>query len=341
MNSFTYTRADAVATAVDERASDSFSKFIAGGTNLIDLMKENVERPTRLIDITRLPMATISETIEGGLRLGALMTNADTAYDERIIQRYPLLSQTILAGASPQLRNMATDGGNLMQRTRCYYFYDLATPCNKREPGSGCSAINGFNRIHAILGTRTLDSDGQLAEPNCIATHPSDMCVALAALEAVVRVTGKNGERSIPFADFHKLPGDTPHIDNTLEPDEIITAIDLPAKGFPDNFMYLKLRDRASYAFALVSVAAALEMENNTITNARIALGGVAHKPWRKPEAEALLVGKPATKENFQAAAEALLAGAQGFGHNTFKIELAKRAIVRALGQAAKLEPTA
>lgn len=341
MNSFTYTRADAVETAVDERASDQTAKFIAGGTNLIDLMKENVERPTRLIDITRLPMATISETIEGGLRLGALMTNADTAYDERIIQRYPLLSQTILAGASPQLRNMATDGGNLMQRTRCYYFYDLATPCNKRVPGSGCSAINGFNRIHAILGTRTLGSDGQLAEPSCIATHPSDMCVALAALEAVVRVTGKNGERSIPFAEFHKLPGDTPHIDNTLEPDEIITAIDLPPKGFSDNFMYLKLRDRASYAFALVSVAAALELNNGTITDARIALGGVAHKPWRKPEAEALLVGKPATKEAFQAAAEALLTGAQGYGHNTFKIELAKRAIVRALGQAAKLEPTA
>ena len=336
MNSFTYTRADAVDTAVDERASVQTAKFIAGGTNLIDLMKENVERPTRLIDITRLPMATISETVEGGLRLGALMTNADTAYDERIIQRYPLLSQTILAGASPQLRNMATDGGNLMQRTRCYYFYDLATPCNKREPGSGCSAINGFNRIHAILGT----SNGT-AQPQCIATHPSDMCVALAALEAVVRVTGKNGERTIPFAEFHKLPGDTPNIDNTLEPDEIITAIDLPAKGFSENFMYLKLRDRASYAFALVSVAAALELENGNISEARIALGGVAHKPWRKPETEAMLVGKPATKENFQAAAEALLAGAQGFGHNTFKIELAKRAIVRALGQAAKLEPTA
>ena len=336
MNSFTYTRADGVGTAVDERASENTAKFIAGGTNLIDLMKENIERPTRLIDITRLPLASITETVAGGLRLGALMTNADTAYDERIIQRYPLLSQTILAGASPQLRNMATDGGNLLQRTRCYYFYDLATPCNKREPGSGCSALNGYNRIHAILG----------ANENCIATHPSDMCVALAALEAEVRVTGKNGERVIPFADFHKLPGDTPDIDNTLQPDELVTAIDLPAKGFPDNFMYLKLRDRASYAFALVSVAVGLELDRNvgrddTITTARIALGGVAHKPWRKPEAEALLVGKPATKENFRAAAEVLLAGAQGYGHNTFKIELAKRAIVRALGQAAKLEPTA
>ncbi|MCX6216672.1 xanthine dehydrogenase family protein subunit M [Spirosoma sp.] len=331
MNSFTYSRTDAVDTAVRERASESTAKFIAGGTNLIDLMKENVERPTHLIDITRLPLTTISDNVNGGLRLGALVTNADTAYNEQVIERYPLLSQAILAGASPQLRNMATDGGNLLQRTRCYYFYDTATPCNKREPGSGCSALNGYNRIHAILG----------ASNHCIATHPSDMCVALAALEAEVRVTGSNGERTIPFAEFHRLPGDTPNIDNTLEPGELITSIDLPAKGFPEYFQYLKLRDRASYAFALVSVAAALEIEGGTITAARIALGGVAHKPWRKPEAEAALVGKPATKENFQAAAELLLAGAQGYEHNAFKIELAKRAIVRALGQAAKLEPTA
>jgi xanthine dehydrogenase YagS FAD-binding subunit len=341
MNSFTYTRADAVADAVSERASTQTAKFIAGGTNLIDLMKENVERPTRLIDITHLPLASITETVAGGLRLGALMTNADTAYDQKVMKRYPLLSQAILAGASPQLRNMATDGGNLLQRTRCYYFYDTATPCNKREPGSGCSALNGFNRIHAILGTSAIDQNGGLITTQCIATHPSDMCVALAALEAEVQVTGKNGERTIPFAEFHRLPGNTPHLDNTLEPDELITSIDLPEKGFSKHHAYLKLRDRASYAFALVSVAAALEMDHKTITEARIALGGVAHKPWRKPEAEALLVGKPATKENFRAAAEALLAGAQGFGHNTFKIELAKRAIVRALGQAAKLEPTA
>ncbi|GAB4025834.1 FAD binding domain-containing protein [Spirosoma gilvum] len=337
MNSFTYTRADSIDVAVDERVSEKRSKFIAGGTNLLDLMKETVEKPSRLIDITRLPMTSITETVDGGLRLGALVTNADTAYDKRVQDRYPLLSQAILAGASPQLRNMATDGGNLMQRTRCYYFYDVATPCNKREPGSGCSAINGFNRIHAILGTQVLDQDGKFAEPQCIATHPSDMCVALAALEAVVRVTGKQGERTIPFAEFHRLPGNTPHIDNSLEPDELITAIDLPPNGFSKNHMYLKLRDRASYAFALVSVAAGLELEGDTITNARIALGGVAHKPWRKPEAEALLVGKPATKESFQAAAEVVLAGAQGFGHNTFKIELAKRAIVRALGQAASM----
>lgn len=339
MNSFTYTRTEDVDTAVLERSSEQTSKFIAGGTNLIDLMKENVERPTRLIDITHLPLTSITDTVNGGLRLGALVTNADTAYNEQVMQRYPLLSQTILAGASPQLRNMATDGGNLLQRTRCYYFYDTATPCNKREPGSGCSAINGFNRIHAILGTAP-DNSG-LGQPQCIATHPSDMCVALAALEAEVRVTGINGERTIPFADFHRLPGNTPNIDNTLEPGELITSIDLPARGFPKYYAYLKLRDRASYAFALVSVAVALEMDGDTITTARIALGGVAHKPWRKPEAEAKLIGKPATKENFQAAAELLLAGAQGFGHNTFKIELAKRAIVRALGQAAKLEPTA
>ncbi|ADB38390.1 FAD binding domain-containing protein [Spirosoma linguale] len=331
MNSFTYSRTDAVDTAVRERASEPTAKFIAGGTNLIDLMKENVEHPTHLIDITRLPLTTISDNVDGGLRLGALVKNADTAYNEQVIQRYPLLSQAILAGASPQLRNMATDGGNLLQRTRCYYFYDTATPCNKREPGSGCSALNGYNRIHAILG----------ASNHCIATHPSDMCVALAALEAEVRVTGSNGERTIPFSEFHRLPGDTPNIDNTLEPGELITSIDLPARGFPEYFQYLKLRDRASYAFALVSVAAALEIEGGTITAARIALGGVAHKPWRKPEAEAALVGKPATKENFQAAAELLLAGAQGYEHNAFKIELAKRAIVRALGQAAKLEPTA
>ncbi len=348
MNSFTYTRADAVDTAVRERASEPTAKFIAGGTNLIDLMKESVEQPTRLIDITRLPLATITDTVNGGLRLGALVKNADTAYNEQVIQRYPLLSQAILAGASPQLRNMATDGGNLLQRTRCYYFYDTATACNKREPGSGCSAINGFNRIHAILGTAPAGQNNGTAEPHCIATHPSDMCVALAALEADVQVKGPNGERTIAFADFHRLPGNTPDIDNTLEPDELITSIDLPANGFPKYHAYLKLRDRASYAFALVSVAVALEIDGDgsdggggTITSARIALGGVAHKPWRKPEAETLLVGKQATKENFQAAAELLLAGAQGFGHNTFKIELAKRAIVRALGQAAKLEPTA
>jgi xanthine dehydrogenase YagS FAD-binding subunit len=328
MNSFSYTRASDVETAVSEIAKDGAATFIAGGTNLIDLMKENVARPSRLIDITRLPLDRIEETGDGGLRIGALVTNTDVAYNEQVEKRYPLLSQAILAGASPQLRNMATTGGNLMQRTRCYYFYDTATPCNKREPGTACSAINGFNRIHAILGT----SD------QCIATHPSDMCVALAALEATVRVTGKSGDRAIPFAEFHRLPGDTPQIDTNLQADEIITAVDLPAKGFAKNYTYLKVRDRASYAFALVSVAAALEMDGSRIKEARLALGGVAHKPWRDAEAEAMLNGKDGTRENFQRAAEAIVRDAKGFGYNTFKIELAKRAVVRALRQAAEME---
>jgi xanthine dehydrogenase YagS FAD-binding subunit len=277
-----------------------------------------------LIDVSRIPLSTIEETEEGGLRLGAFATNADTAWNELVERRYPLLSKAILAGASPQLRNLATNGGNLFQRTRCYYFYDVTTPCNKRNPGSGCSAIDGYNRIHAILGT----------SEHCIATHPSDMCVALAALEAVVKVTGKNGDRSIPLAEFHRLPGDHPEQDNTLEPDELVTAIELPAKGFEKNYTYLKLRDRASYAFALVSVAVGLEIDGDSIKEARIAMGGVAHKPWRKQEAEAVLIGQPATKENFDKAAAILLDGAKGFGHNTFKIELAKRAIPRALQQA-------
>ncbi|MFD1140330.1 FAD binding domain-containing protein [Larkinella insperata] len=333
MNRFSYSRPGNVDTAVDELAHREGAKFIAGGTNLLDLMKENVERPNHLIDINHLALKTIEETEDGGLRLGALVTNADTAYHEKVESRYPLLSQAILAGASAQLRNMATNGGNLFQRTRCYYFYDTGTPCNKREPGSGCGAINGFNRIHAILGT----SD-ENPESRCIATHPSDMCVALAALDAVVRITGPTGDRTVPFADFHRLPGNTPWLDTTIQPGELVTAIDLPAKGFPDYFTYLKLRDRQSYAFALVSVAVGLEIENNQITDARIALGGVAHKPWRKPEAEAMLVGKTVKESDFQSVAETILSGAKGYGHNTFKIELAKRAIVRALQRAAKIE---
>jgi len=290
-------------------------------------MKENVSRPSRLVDISRLPLNRIEDLPDGGLRLGALVTNSETAYNALVERRYPLLSRAILAGASAQLRNMATNGGNLLQRTRCYYFYDTATPCNKRDPGAGCSAIHGFNRIHAILGT----SD------QCIAVHPSDMCVALAALEAVVHVTGKDGDRTIPFAEFHRLPGDTPHIDTNLGKDEIITSIDLPAKGFADHYAYLKVRDRASYAFALVSVAAALEMDGDTITETRLALGGVAHKPWRNPDAEAMLNGIKATKDHFEAVAETIVRGAQGFGHNTFKIELARRAVVRALQYAVRM----
>lgn len=333
MNRFSYSRPGNVDTAVGELTQHEGAKFIAGGTNLLDLMKENVERPSHLIDINHLALKTIEDTEDGGLRLGALVTNADTAYHEKVESRYPLLSQAILAGASPQLRNMATNGGNLFQRTRCYYFYDTGTPCNKRQPGSGCGAINGFNRIHAILGT----SD-ENPETRCIATHPSDMCVALAALDAVVRVTGPNGDRTVPFADFHRLPGNEPWLDNTIQPGELVTAIDLPAKGFPEYYTYVKLRDRQSYAFALVSVAVGLEIDNNQITDARIALGGVAHKPWRKPAAEALLVGKTVTDAPFQAVVESLLEGAKGYGHNTFKIELAKRAIVRALQRAAKIE---
>ncbi|KAA3438221.1 FAD binding domain-containing protein [Rufibacter hautae] len=330
MRPFTFTQSQDVDTAVQEVSKEG-AKFIAGGTNLLDLMKIDVMSPSHLVDITQIALDTIEETEAGGIRLGALAKNADTAYHELVETRYPLLSHAILAGATAQLRNMATDGGNLLQRTRCYYFYDTHTPCNKREPGSGCSAIQGYNRDLAILGT----------SEHCIATHPSDMCVALAALEATVQVTGKNGARSIPFANFHRLPGDTPHLDSNLQPDEIITAIELPANGFATHYTYLKLRDRASYAFALVSVAAALELEGNTVKEARIALGGVAHKPWRVPQAEALLHGQQATRENFQKVAEAYLEGAKGFGHNDFKIELAKRAIVRALEQATKKEATA
>jgi len=319
MNKFAYLDAADVHTAVDTLAANQNARCIAGGTNLLDLMKVNVMRPDELIDVNHLSLSNIEE-YNGDVRLGATATNADTAYHPLIAQRYPLLSKAILAGASPQLRNMATDGGNLMQRTRCYYFYDTATPCNKREPGSGCSAINGFNRIHAILGQ----------SEQCIATHPSDMCVALAALEAVVNVYGKGGDRSIPFADFHRLPGDTPWLDNNLQQDEIITSIDLPSKGFNQYFEYIKLRDRTSYAFALVSVAMGLELEGDVISDARIALGGVAHKPWRKPEAEDFLKGKTVNKETLAGAADMLLQGAKGYQYNNFKIELAKRAIIRA-----------
>ncbi|SMF28331.1 xanthine dehydrogenase YagS FAD-binding subunit [Azospirillum oryzae] len=334
MRAFSYDRPDSVDAALRGVANqpgtttEAAVKFVAGGTNLLDLMKADVMRPDRLVDISRLNLDKIEEVDGGGLRLGALARNSDTAYDARVQARYPMLSKAILAGASAQLRNMATNGGNLLQRTRCYYFYDTGTPCNKREPGTGCGALTGVNRIHAILG----------ASDHCIAVHPSDMCVALAALEAIVRVTGPKGERTIPFADFHRLPGDTPHIDSTLAADELITAIDLPAKGFAEHSTYLKVRDRASYAFALVSVAAALELDGQTIRTARLALGGVAHKPWRDPAAEAELAGKPASLENFREASRVLLRDAKGQSHNAFKIGLAERAIVRALAEAAGVE---
>ena len=323
MNPITYTRAADPAAATKELAGSPSTKLLGGGTNLLDLMKMGVETPNRLVDVTRLPLATIEELPDGeGVRVGALVRNSDLAEHPLIRERYPVLSQALLAGASPQLRNMATTGGNLLQRTRCYYFYDPAfTQCNKRQPGSGCGALEGYNRIHAILGT----SD------QCIATHPSDMCVAMAALDAVVRVQGPKGEREIPFAEFHRLPGDHPETDTNLNQDEIITAVDLPAASWAKNSQYLKVRDRASYAFALVSVAAALEMEGGKIKTARVALGGVAHKPWRAHAAEEKLVGAEANKETFQAAAHAALKDAKGYKYNDFKVELAKRSIVRAL----------
>ena len=326
MKPFAYTRATSNQIAIQTVARDQAARFIAGGTNLVDLMKEDVEHPNHLVDINRLALTRIEERA-GGLRLGALARNSDTANHQLVRQNYPLVTQAILSGASAQLRNAATNGGNLMQRTRCYYFYDPVLPCNKRQPGSGCGALEGFNRMHAILGAST----------QCIATHPSDMCVALTALEAVVQVEGPQGARTIPFADFHRLPGDTPQFDTNLKHGELITAIDLPAgaKVFAPNSYYLKVRDRASYAFALVSVAAGLQIENGTIRQARVALGGVAHKPWRAPEAEAVLTGAPINQQSFRRAAEAALEKARGYQHNSFKIELGRRAIVRALTTAA------
>jgi xanthine dehydrogenase YagS FAD-binding subunit len=292
-------------------------------------MKMDVERPTKVIDITRLPLKQVENTPGGGLRIGALVRNTDLAYHPLVEERYPVLASAIMAGASQQLRNMASTGGNLLQRTRCHYFYDIETPCNKREPGSGCSAIDGINRGHAILGT----------SEHCIAVHPSDMCVALAALDAQVLVTGKSGERRIAFTDFHRPPGDTPQTDSNLKADEIITAIELPPQGFARNYTYIKIRDRLSYAFALVSVAVGLELDGGTIKQARLVLGGVAHKPWRNRDAEAQLAGAPPTRESFARAAETVLRDARGFGHNDFKIELARRAMLRALAQAARGTP--
>ena len=305
---------------------------VAGGTNLLDLMKENVARPATLVDINALPLAHIEATADGGLSLGALARNADTAHHPLVRTRYPLLSAALLAGASPQIRNMATNGGNLLQRTRCYYFYDTGTPCNKRVPGSGCPARTGLARMHAVLG----------ASPDCVATHPSDMCVALAALGAVVQVASLRGMRNIPMADFHRLPGDTPHIDNSLAPDELITHIHLPPlpPGFGRHATYLKLRERASYAFALVSVAALLDIgKDGRVYGARIALGGVAHKPWRDEAAEQMLVGRLPDDDAFAAVADHLLAGARATGgpapgSNAFKIPMARRAVVRALEMA-------
>jgi xanthine dehydrogenase YagS FAD-binding subunit len=324
---FKYVRASDASAAAGAVAANPLAKFLAGGTNILDLMKEDVERPNELVDVTRLKLTEIKQT-RGGISIGALATNTDTANHPLIRNNYPLLTQAIVAGASAQLRNMATNGGNLLQRTRCQYFYDTAMPCNKREPGTGCGAREGLNRIHAIFGW----------SEKCVATYPGDMANALYALDAVVRVRDAGGrERTIPVNDFHRLPGDTPEKDNNLQHGELIVAIELPRSDFAKNSYYLKVRDRASYAFALVAVAAALELDGGTIRQARVVLGGVAHKPWRSREAEAALTGRPASVESFQRAAEAALEDAKPLAHNAYKVELGKRAIVRALMRAGKL----
>ena len=332
MKSFTYHRATSNAQALDAARTHGAS-FLAGGTNLVDLMKYRVQEPSSLIDINHLAMAEIKES-EGGVAIGAMARNSDVANHPLIKTGYPLLSQALLSGASAQLRNMASTGGNLMQRTRCYYFTDVAfQACNKRNPGSGCAALEGYNRIHAILGQT---DKGSASRETCIAVHPSDMCVAMAALGAKVEVEGRSGKRSIPFADFHRLPGSDPSRDTTLREGELITAVTLPPAKFAKNAFYLKARDRNSYAFALISVAAGLEMNGSTIRSAGLALGGVAHKPWRVPEAEQALAGKAASPESFARAAEILLRGAHGYEHNRFKIELAKQGVIRALTVAAQ-----
>jgi xanthine dehydrogenase YagS FAD-binding subunit len=328
MRPFKYTRANDVDGAARAVTANPNAKFLAGGTNILDLMKEDVERPSELVDLTRLKLAEIKAVARGGVTIGALAKNTDTANHPLIRKNYPLLTQAIVAGASGQLRNMATNGGNLMQRTRCQYFYDTAMPCNKREPGTGCGALEGLNRIHAIFGW----------SEKCVATYPGDMANALYALEAVVRVRGADGrERTIPINDFHRLPGDAPERDNNLQHGELIVAIELPKSPFAKNYYYLKVRDRASYAFALVAVAAALEINGGTIRQARVVLGGVAHKPWRSAEAEAALTGSPASEESFRRAAELALKDAKPLAHNAYKVELGKRAIVRALMRASRL----
>jgi xanthine dehydrogenase YagS FAD-binding subunit len=319
MNPFTFSRAQSTSHAISQAATGG--RFIAGGTNLIDLMKLYIETPPSLIDIKPLDLDKIEVQPNGNVTIGTLVKNSDLAYHPVIRERYPVLSEAILTGASAQLRNAASTGGNIMQRTRCPYFYDTEFPCNKRVPGSGCSAIPGYNREHAILGTRD----------KCIATHPSDMCVAMVALDAVIHVQGPKGARSIPFADFHLLPGDTPHLEHTLQPGELIISVELPALPFAARSHYLKARDRASYQFALASAAVALDIQNGTIRAARIALGGVGTKPWRSADAEKALIGKPASAATFKAAAKAALAGAKAYKDNEFKIELAKRTLIQAL----------
>ncbi|WP_028229904.1 FAD binding domain-containing protein [Paraburkholderia mimosarum] len=321
MNRFSYARATSVADAIRLHGATPTAQFLAGGTNLVDLMRENVLRPAAVIDINRLPLHDIEPTQQGGLRIGALVTNSQLAWDARVRERYPLLSQAVLAGASAQIRNAATVGGNLLQRTRCVYFYDPATCCNKRAPGSGCAALDGVNRMHAIFG----------ASEHCIATHPSDMCVALEALDATVHVAGPAGARTLPFGELLRLPGHTPHRETTLGADELITAVELPREGYPRHGVYLKVRDRQSYAFAVVSVGLGLRIEDGVVRAFGCALGGVAHKPWRDRQAEALVTGASVDDalavERF---ADALVARADARPGNAFKVDLARRAIMRA-----------
>lgn len=330
MRPFTYERTtDAKSAVAALAAAGNGAKFISGGTNLLDLMKLEIEQPSHLVDISRLPLQKIEDLPDGELRIGAQAKNSDAACDVRVRTRYPVLTEAFLSGASAQLRNKASVGGNLLQRTRCVYFYDTATPCNKRTPGAGCAAIGGFNRSHAVLGT----------SESCIATHPSDMAVALAVLDARIETLGADGAtRSIPIRDFHLLPETTPHIETVLLPGELITGVVLPPPP-PGRQKYRKVRDRASYEFALVSVAVILPIHDGTIEDARVAFGGVAHKPWRSLEAEAVLRGRPATIDTFLAAADAALARAVGRGHNDFKIDLAKRSLVATLAQAAEANP--
>jgi xanthine dehydrogenase YagS FAD-binding subunit len=327
MHLFELIRANDVAQAIQGAAASPTAqqgavvRFVGGGTTLIDLMKLNVERPAKIIDINGLPLNKIEALPDGGLRIGAVVRNSDLAHDPAVVRTYPVLSQALLSGASAQLRNMATTGGNLVQRTRCVYFRDTATPCNKREPGTGCSAIEGFNRTLAILG----------ASEHCIATNPSDMNVALTALEAAIHIEGPKGERDVPISEFFLLPGDTPHRETVLEPGELITFVTLPPPAVGDKSVYLKLRDRASYEFALASAAVVANVREGKIARLRVALGGIGTKPWRSREAETALEGKPASEEQFRIGAEAALREARPQSENGFKVELAKRCLVRAL----------
>ena len=321
MINFDYVKVSSSKSAIDAVNKDAAAKFIAGGTNLVDLMKRGVEAPEKLVDITGLPLNKIEED-NGVIRIGALVPNSVVAEDEMILKKLPLLSLALKAGASPQLRNMATTGGNILQRTRCPYFYDTTMPCNKREPGTGCGALHGYNRMHAIFG----------ASESCIAVHPSDMCVALTALDARVIISNKLGERRILLSDFQRLPGTTPQLDNNLQKGELITAVEIPVSdALAKNSLYIKVRDRASYAFALVSVAAALDMDGDTIKEARLAMGGVAHKPWRLTSAENFLKGKTASEANFKQAAAVAMKGAKGYGQNNFKLKMAPNTIFETL----------